>query len=76
MIPEWVAHWLVEPAVLSFHATTDDITLTLYHGINDPLLLSMLTLVLGAASYLGRRRLRRSIAGLLAAAPCQSPGDI
>jgi multicomponent Na+:H+ antiporter subunit A len=69
MIPEWVAHWLVEPAVLSFHATTDDITLTLYHGINDPLLLSMLTLVLGAASYLGRRRLRRSIAGLLAAVP-------
>ena len=69
MIPEWVAQWLVEPAVLSFHDTTEDITLELYHGINEPLLLSMLTIALGTAAYLGRRRLRRSIADLLSSAP-------
>ena len=68
-IPDWVAHWLVEPAVLAFHATREEITLQLFHGINEPLLLSMLTLALGSVVYLGRRWMRRSIKHMIGVLP-------
>jgi multicomponent Na+:H+ antiporter subunit A len=69
MIPNWVARWLVEPAVLAFHATTENIQLKLFYGFNEPLLLSMLTIALGAAAYVGRRWLRRAVDRMIEAIP-------
>ena len=69
MIPEWVARWLVEPAVLAFHPTQEDIQLKLFYGFNEPLLLSILTLILGTAAFWGYHRLQRCIYWVLEAAP-------
>ncbi|MEJ2721010.1 MAG: proton-conducting transporter membrane subunit [bacterium] len=56
--PRWVGDFLVAPAVHSFHVTTERIQLKLWHGINLPLLLSALTLTLGAVVYLLHARIR------------------
>lgn len=69
LIPDWVSRCLVEPAVSSFHSTTENVKLTLFHGINDPFLLSMLTLSLGSIIYLGRRSVGRTISKLLSYLP-------
>ena len=61
IIPDWVGHWLIQPAVGSFHATVEHIPLKMFHGFNAPLLLSILTLVLGASIYLLRHRCRHWI---------------
>ncbi len=61
IVPQWVAHWLIEPAVRAFHWTTEDIKLELYHGINEPLLLSILTLCLGTTLYFARRPIRQGL---------------
>jgi len=55
IFPEWVAHWLVAPAVKAFHFSSEDINLHLFHGINMPLLLSVITLTLGVFFYLTHR---------------------
>lgn len=60
--PDWVGRNLIEPAVVAFHPQADDIHLKLFHGFNLPLLLSAVTLALGAMGYFGRRHLRRVIA--------------
>jgi multicomponent Na+:H+ antiporter subunit A len=59
LIPDWVGRWLVQPAVSAFHPTSEHVRLKLFHGFNEPLLLSVLTLALGALIYLARRPLRR-----------------
>ncbi|MEJ2639877.1 MAG: proton-conducting transporter membrane subunit [Desulfosarcinaceae bacterium] len=59
LIPDWVATYLIEPAVVSFHPTEDDIKLALYHGVNAPLLLSIVTLIIGALFLWQRARLKR-----------------
>ena len=59
IVPGVVSHWLVEPAVRAFHWTTEDIQLKLYHGINEPLLLSIVTLCLGTAVYFLRHKIRQ-----------------
>jgi multicomponent Na+:H+ antiporter subunit A len=55
IIPEIVGQYLVSPAVLAFHAHMEQVKLELYHGINAPLMLSVLTLALGVTMYLSRR---------------------
>jgi multicomponent Na+:H+ antiporter subunit A len=52
IMPDWVGRWLVEPAVRAIHYTAKDIELSFFHGINEPLLLSIITLVLGIRFYL------------------------
>jgi len=69
LIPDWVSRWLVEPAVRAFHFTREDITLKLFYGFNEPLLLSVITLTLGAVFYFSRRWLRRRLTRLLTLAP-------
>ncbi|WP_372683382.1 hydrogen gas-evolving membrane-bound hydrogenase subunit E [Desulfosarcina sp.] len=59
LFPGWVGRWLVEPAVFAFHPTVEQIQLKLFHGFNEPLLLSLLTLTLGSGVYLARRPIRR-----------------
>jgi multicomponent Na+:H+ antiporter subunit A len=65
IVPGWVARWLIEPAVRAFYWTTEDIQLKLYHGINEPLLLSVITLGLGTTVYLLRSKIRQAISGFL-----------
>ncbi len=52
IMPDWVGRWLVEPAVRAVHYTAEDIELSFFHGINEPLLLSIITLVMGIRFYL------------------------
>jgi multicomponent Na+:H+ antiporter subunit A len=61
LIPDWVSRWLVKPAVVAFHPTSEEIHLKLFHGFNEPLLLSMLTITLGGIAYVCHRWLRRWI---------------
>jgi len=61
IFPDWIGHWLIEPAVRAFHPSMEDIQLKLYHGINEPLLLSILTISLGIVFYLLSRPLRQAI---------------
>jgi multicomponent Na+:H+ antiporter subunit A len=61
IVPDWIGHWLIEPAVRAFHPSMEDIQLKLFHGINEPLLLSIATLSLGALLYLLRKPLRQTI---------------
>ncbi len=55
IVPDWIGRWLVEPALKAIHYTSDDIELSLFHGINEPLLLSIITLVLGVRFYLKKQ---------------------
>jgi len=61
IVPDWIGHWLIRPAVRAFHPSMEDIQLKLFHGINEPLLLSAATLSLGALLYLLRQPLRQTI---------------
>jgi multicomponent Na+:H+ antiporter subunit A len=74
LIPDWVGRWLVEPAVRAIHTTSADIELKLFYGFNIPLLLSMMTIVLGGAVYLYRLTVRRNLMRLLTALPVTMEG--
>ncbi|MEE4362547.1 MAG: hydrogen gas-evolving membrane-bound hydrogenase subunit E [Desulfotignum sp.] len=58
VMPEWVSANLVQPAVFSIHPDRADIRLAFFHGVNLPLLLSILTLALGSLIYRYRILLR------------------
>ncbi|MFO7557539.1 MAG: proton-conducting transporter membrane subunit, partial [Desulfobacterales bacterium] len=55
IVPDRVGDWLISPAVNAFYADKQDVQLALYHGINEPLLLSVLTLTIGALLYWKRK---------------------
>jgi multicomponent Na+:H+ antiporter subunit A len=61
IFPEFVGKYLASPAVSSFHAHMERVELELFHGINAPLLLSALTLALGAGLYLNRKGVSRAV---------------
>lgn len=65
IMPEWVSANLVQPAVFSIHPDRADIRLAFFHGVNLPLLLSILTLVLGSLIYRYRILLRYRIETLM-----------
>lgn len=69
LMPEWVSYALIEPAVFSFNPGREEIRLTIWHGFNLPLLLSMLTLAIGATVYLLRHRVCFFIQAALARLP-------
>ena len=69
MVPDWVGHWLIEPAVRAFHPSMEDIQLKLFYGINEPLLLSIATLSLGAIIYRIKGPLRQLIGYVLRLIP-------
>ncbi|MCA1794917.1 MAG: hydrogen gas-evolving membrane-bound hydrogenase subunit E [Desulfotignum sp.] len=58
IVPEWVSEHLIQPAVFSFHPDREDIRLVFFHGMNLPLVLSILTLTLGSVIYRYRTFLR------------------
>jgi multicomponent Na+:H+ antiporter subunit A len=61
IVPDWIGHWIIEPAVRAFHPSMEDIQLKLFHGINEPLMLSIATLSLGALFFLFKQPLRQTI---------------
>jgi len=65
IVPDWVGHWLIEPAVRAFHPSMEDIELKLFYGFNEPLLLSVATLSLGGLIYWLKQPLRASIERVL-----------
>jgi multicomponent Na+:H+ antiporter subunit A len=69
IFPDWVGNRLVQPAVAAFHPTVENIQLKLFYGFNEPLLLSILTILLGTLFYLFRRPDRRLVKALAAAMP-------
>jgi multicomponent Na+:H+ antiporter subunit A len=71
IFPDWIGHWLIEPAVRAFHPSMEDIQLKLFYGINEPLLLSTATLGLGGILYRLRRPLRQFISNVLSHIPFQ-----
>lgn len=69
LIPGWVSYALIEPAVQAFHPGQAGRRLTLYHGLNLPLLLSMFTLSIGAAVYLKRHTVRNLVISAIVRLP-------
>ena len=74
LIPDWVGRWLIQPAVLAFHPTREIIKLKLFYGFNEPLLLSIATLCLGAALYWKRRTIRSLVLQFLGHLPISFVG--
>jgi len=74
IIPEWVSAHLVQPAVFSFHPDREVIRLAFFHGINLPLLLSILTLALGSLIYCYRILLRHWVATFIKRLWITTPG--
>jgi multicomponent Na+:H+ antiporter subunit A len=74
LIPEWVSGALIEPAVRAFHPGPEDIRLVFFHGLNLPLLLSLVTLCCGATLYLLRHRACRLVAAVVENLPATSEG--
>ncbi len=62
LAPSLIADSLVQPAVAAILGRPESIKLALWHGINLPLLLSLLTFALGLAIYAGHGALRRALA--------------
>ncbi len=62
--PDLVGRTLVQPAAAAMLGAPAEIKLKLWHGVNVPLMMSVATLVLGAAFHLARRPLGRLIARL------------
>jgi len=69
IVPDWIGRWLIKPAVKAFHPSMEVIQLKLFYGINEPLLLSIATLSLGATLYLLRKPLRQVIGSALERLP-------
>jgi multicomponent Na+:H+ antiporter subunit A len=61
IVPDWIGHWIIKPAVWAFHPSMEYIQLKLFHGINEPLLLSIATLSLGTLFFLFKQPLRKTI---------------
>ena len=74
IIPEWVSANLIEPAVFAIHPDREEIRLVFFHGINLPLLLSILTLSLGALIYGFRTPLRQGLLAVLDRLWITTPG--
>jgi len=60
--PDLIGGTLVQPAVTAVLGRPETVDLALWHGINVPLALSILTFVLGAGAYVVHVRLRAAVA--------------
>ncbi len=69
LAPALIADSLIQPAVTAILGRPETVKLALWHGINLPLALSLLTFALGLAVYVGHERLRRGLIRLEAGLP-------
>ena len=72
LAPSLIADALVQPAVTAILGRPESVELALWHGLNVPLLLSLLTFVLGLVLYLAHLRLRRGLEWLEAGLPASA----
>ncbi|SEA67127.1 hydrogen gas-evolving membrane-bound hydrogenase subunit E [Rubrimonas cliftonensis] len=63
--PDLVGSNLIQPAVTAILGRPESVQLKMWHGVNVPLALSVMTMILGAIFFLAHRRMAR----LLARAP-------
>lgn len=70
--PSLIAGSLVQPAVTAILGRPESVKLALWHGVNVPLLLSLLTFALGLAIYALHRRIRAGLARLESRLPATS----
>ncbi len=61
LAPSLIAQSLVQPAVTAMLGQPETVKLALWHGVNVPLMLSLLTFALGVAAYAGHQRLRQRL---------------
>ena len=69
LAPAVIAGGLVQPAVMAILGRPETVKLALWHGLNLPLLLSLVTFALGLAIFLFHQRLRRMLIGFEAKLP-------
>jgi multicomponent Na+:H+ antiporter subunit A len=69
LIPGWVSDALIQPAVRAFSIVEDEVHLSIFHGFNTPLLLSIVTLTLGGVIYFTRKTVRPAISAAVGAIP-------
>jgi multicomponent Na+:H+ antiporter subunit A len=56
--PQWIDHSLISPAITHLSGTPHTVKLSLWHGINTALVLSLLTLAIGFTIYKKRQMIR------------------
>ncbi|WP_142849647.1 putative monovalent cation/H+ antiporter subunit A [Telmatospirillum sp. J64-1] len=69
LAPAGIGSGLLEPAVAGVLARPVPVSLSLWHGINVPLILSLITFGLGIVLFLGVVRLRNGLNALVAVLP-------
>ncbi|MGF1477824.1 MAG: putative monovalent cation/H+ antiporter subunit A [Geminicoccaceae bacterium] len=69
--PSLIAQTVVQPAVTAILGRPETVKLALWHGINVPLMMSLLTFVLGLVIYLRHRQLRQGLIGVDQRTPLQ-----
>ena len=72
LVPPLVANGLVQPAVTAVLGAPQVVKLALWHGINLPLLLSVVTLILGILVYVRHLQIRDGLAAFEARLPTDS----
>ena len=74
IFPDLLAGYIVEPAVERVLATETEVYLSLWHGINVPLVLSIVTVVAGVVLFLNLARVRDGIDALVDRLPLTGDG--
>ncbi|MEM7044886.1 MAG: proton-conducting transporter membrane subunit, partial [Pseudomonadota bacterium] len=69
LFPELISKTVIEPAVVGILQQPTTIKLSLWHGINVPLMLSVVTTVIGLVLFWQGRRARSAIENLVSALP-------
>ena len=69
LAPSLIADSLIQPAVTAILGRPEAVKLALWHGINMPLALSLLTFAIGLTIYVAHARLRRLLIRLEAGLP-------
>ena len=69
LVPPFVGEALIQPAVSAVLGQPETVKLALWHGLNLPLLLSILTMIIGITLYLGHLRVRALLANLMDGLP-------
>lgn len=69
IFPELIAKSIIQPAVSNILATRTEVKLSLWHGINIPLVLSIVTVCLGALMFFRLAAISRTINSLVEKLP-------
>ena len=69
VFPAFISSYIIEPAVVSILATPTEVSLYLWHGVNGPLILSIITVILGVIMCLKLDRVAEGINSLVEKLP-------